>query len=370
MSTLERSGPINILYNTIKYIDRTMFNVKILTLSPEKSNSAIGDFSSLGIEVVSLNMSRIKGAILGSKHLVEYVKKYKPDIIHTHGYRADILSSKYLKKFNRCTTMHNYPFYDFVMTYGKYMGNLMARKQVRALKKIDRAIACSQTIKDEMVKHGLNTLVVQNGVDKELFKVVKNDDKNLIKKKLKLPLDKKIFISVGHLNMRKDPKTLIKGYLKSKAKDDGILLMLGSGPLIEECKEIAIANSEVLFLGHVNNVKEYLNGADYFISSSLAEGLPNSVLEALASSLPVCLSDIPSHNEILNINNNAGYCFKTEDIDDLTKKLNLLIEQDSEFLSAQAVSIIDNKLNAENMSKSYQSIYLDIIEKKFNKSDL
>ncbi len=361
VSTLERSGPINILYNIIKYIDRTNFEVKILTLSPEKDNSSIADFTKLGVCVSSLNISRIKGAISGSDLVVDYVEKYKPDIIHTHGYRADILSSRHLKKFKRCSTMHNYPFYDYVMTYGKYIGNLMALNQVRALKKIEITIACSKTIKSEMLNHGLNTLEVQNGVDRELFRVVSDCDKKLLRGKLDLPIDEKIFISVGHLNKRKDPRTLIKGYLNSKVKNNGILLMLGIGPLIEDCKIIAKDYPQIRFLGHVDNVMEYLNSADYFISSSCAEGLPNSVLEALASGLPVCLSDIPSHNEILNINNHAGYCFKTGDVVDLSEKLNHLSEQDKSFLSNQAVSIIDMKLNAKQMSNDYQNIYLELL---------
>ena len=57
------------------------------------------------------------------------------------------------------------------------------------------------------------------------------------------------------------------------------------------------------------DVLPYLQAVDYFISASSDEGLPNSVLEALATGLPVLLSDIPSHREILERTHNSGVFF-------------------------------------------------------------
>lgn len=59
-------------------------------------------------------------------------------------------------------------------------------------------------------------------------------------------------------------------------------------------------NEKVLFLGQKAPL-EYLQCADYTISASLSEGLPNSTLESLACGVPMILSDIDPHKEIMRV---------------------------------------------------------------------
>jgi len=73
------------------------------------------------------------------------------------------------------------------------------------------------------------------------------------------------------------------------------LVLLGGGPLLEEMKVLAgqlgIGQS-VLFAGHVSNVADYLRAADLFVLPSLQEGMPNTLLEAMACGLPVVATRI------------------------------------------------------------------------------
>ena len=67
VSTLQRSGPINIVYNIIEEIDRTKFAPILLCLSPESKNkiSALNEFRDLNVEIHSLELTRLKGFLLG-----------------------------------------------------------------------------------------------------------------------------------------------------------------------------------------------------------------------------------------------------------------------------------------------------------------
>ena len=107
----------------------------------------------------------------------------------------------------------------------------------------------------------------------------------------------------------------------------------------------------------------YLGASDYFISASLAEGLPNTVLEAMACGLPCVLSNIPPHEEIKEINKNSSILFETKNTEELTSKIKEITTKDYEQMSSAAKEIIYEHLNAEIMSKNYQKIYSKLLEK-------
>lgn len=357
VSTLRVCGPINQLFALVKHLDSQTFEPIILTLSPEPTSSALTRFQKLGVRVNSLKLSRLQGFLVGKSALKKFVADCHCDIIHTHGIRADIYAAKYLQKYKLITTIHNYPYHDYPMKYGKLFGSFMARQHLRALRKIDLPVACSNTISKMLEFHNLNSYVVQNGVDTTLYNPPTPKERLQLRQQLGLPLNPKIFIAVGALIERKQPETVIRGFITSEAKEREMLLIVGEGSLRNTCETISLTNSCIKFIGQVDNVADYLKAADYFISASLAEGLPISVMEALACGLPVCLSDIEPHREILYFNREAGITFPVGNSQALAKQLNKLIQTETKVLSRAALTITNEHLNAEKMSQKYQSIY-------------
>jgi glycosyltransferase involved in cell wall biosynthesis len=139
--------------------------------------------------------------------------------------------------------------------------------------------------------------------------------------------------------------------------------MLGEGPLREDCKASAreYPEAQIAFRGFVDNVREYLQASDFFISASLSEGLPNTVLEALASGLPVALSDIGPHREIIQAGR-VGVLFDTNSATALAEGINHLCEMDTDELSREARQVACGKFSAEKMSLGYQMLYKDILD--------
>ncbi len=365
VSTLKKSGPINVLYNIVKYIDRSKVQVNIITLSPETNNSLLMDFSKLGAKIYSLNYSRVKGVLLNYKGIDKLINEIDPDIIHSHGIRGDTICSR-LKDRLTFTTLHNFPYDDYPMRYGNIFGRLMANKHLKIISKLDFPISVSNSISEKYKNKGLKTLTIQNGVDKKIFLKATPEKKLKLRKQLNIPLNKNIFVSVGHLSKIKDPLTIIKAFKSSNINQDSVIIFLGDGELFEDCKKMARSEKAIIFAGRVKNVEKYLQAADYFISASTSEGLPNAVLEALSSGLPVCLSDIPSHKEILGICNKAGKVFKSQEPRDLIQKIEMLIAEDYTQLSDFAHQIVSHKLNAELMSMSYLQFYQEQLELRRN----
>ena len=107
-------------------------------------------------------------------------------------------------------------------------------------------------------------------------------------------LPRPISLHVGSLIPRKNCQFLIDSF--ANYRFPGTLIILGNGSQLQDLIKKNIPN--ILFLGNVCNVQDYLHLSDIFVSTSRSEGLPNSVLEAGVSGLPMVLSNISPHAEI------------------------------------------------------------------------
>lgn len=356
VSTLGRSGPTNQLYNIIKNLDINTFYPKILTLSPEPKDTMKKLFEDLGVEIETLGLGRIEGLFRIKKRVKKIVDEFNPHIIHTQGLRPDIIAANYLINYKRVNTLRNFPYDDYVMKFGKYKGSLMAYSHIKAIKKIPINIACSKSL-SRMFKEriGLNIDFIQNGVNRDYFRA-DNNSKTLLREKLNLNKEGKYFITVGSLIERKDPLTIIKAF---KEIQKAFLIVIGDGPLMSKCKEISSDN--VIFIGQTNKVRDYLCASDYFISSSLSEGLPNTVLEAMSCGLPVILSDIEQHREILENDTSAGLFFNCRNVNQLIEKIEEIETKNYKLMRQRCINLIDNYFNAKIMSKKYQELYKSMV---------
>jgi glycosyltransferase involved in cell wall biosynthesis len=364
VSTLKRSGPTNALYNLIKHIDYSDFEVYILTLSPEPGDSRRKEFLNLGVHLYSLNLSRIKGLFFAKKHIQSFLAEIKPHLIHTQGIRSDIISANLKMNIPQLSTIRNFPQYDYIMTYGRIIGSMMIFQHINALHKMSACIGVSNAVTENLRnKYNIsNVFCIQNGVDTDVFSPQTEFEKENLRQRLHLPLNTKIFISSGHLSELKNPMFLIniwKTYFNEN--NDAHLIFIGDGKLRKECEREARNFENIHVIGRVNNVVDYLRTSDYFISASYTEGFPNAVLEAMACGLPVLLSNIGPHKEILDTAYNAGFCYELDNKDSFNKSFNELLYSDRTTMSSTALKFVKEKANALIMAKNYQKIYQKLI---------
>lgn len=354
VSTLKKCGPINILYGIVAGLDRSKFDIYILCLSEEGKDSAVERFKALPLKIYHLNNSRLLGLFKNKRAVQKMVDKLDIDLSHSHGIRADHINSR-LKNVIRFNTIHNFPAEDYTLRYGKAKGMLMEIIHKRAIVKLDHPIACSKAISDKFNSiYGIATGFIQNGIDTNCF----FPDKKLkhpLKVELGLPPDKRIFIVSSALTRLKNPQIILEAF--NQILDPRVhLLFLGSGELLEPLAS-KNKNGAVDFKGKVQNVSDYLKASDYFVSASLTEGLPNSVLEALGTGLPALLSKIPSHIEI--VGHSYPYLFDPEDAADLHQKMEQVLDHDNRELISAMERKINSEFSAGTMSRKYASLYLD-----------
>jgi len=355
VSNLGRCGPTNQLLNIIRNLDSGVFKSTVITLSPEPKDSLKYKYDELGISVQSLGMSRFKGVFQSKKTLYQKINDISPSIIHTQGIRADSLLSKLKLKIPWVATSRNYPFDDYPMKFGLLKGKLMAYSHIAAMRKCNNIVACSKTIANVLTKHNIDAYPIQNGVHIETAKSMIN---NVDLSKYEAP----VFISVGSLIQRKNMGLLIEAFNLYSKNYKGSLLILGDGPE-KVALEQKVESKHIHIQGSVSNVRDYLLASDFFLSASLSEGLPNTVLEALASGLPALLSNIPSHEEIQAESSKCSNIFALEKgVDELLEKMISINHIFDNGASSSALNLAKTALSAEAMSKKYQTLYLSILK--------
>ena len=206
-------------------------------------------------------------------------------------------------------------------------------------KMFNKFISISKEITDFLVKSGVpleKIIQIPTGVDSENFKPLKSlKDKEGLRVSLGFPINKKIFLFVGRLVETKGINTLLEAWeMFEKDNNDVLLVMVGdvnknkgkistsSKPWIKETDDEKIENID--FLGFRNDVNRLMQISDIFVFPSLSEGLPNVVIEAMMSGLPVIASDIPGNSDLISHNIN-GILVPVKNAQLLSNAMNLLV---------------------------------------------
>ncbi|MBN2396210.1 MAG: glycosyltransferase [Candidatus Atribacteria bacterium] len=362
VSSLANEGPVNVMYNIIKHIDYNQFDVDIITLVPEKKHSRFKEFEMFNISIHQLAKSSSLGVFEMFLSLKRLLKLLEPQIIHSHCPRSLFLVGMLSKKYKRCYTAHIYPGIQQKALYGNLLGSIVVKLANLVMNwRIELPIACSKSVAQQfMDNQGWEIKAIQNGSSYEVCNTSEYDKKQ-IRRKLGLKEDFEYFIFVGRLSEEKQPEQIVKAFKSLNEVNIG-LLMLGDGPLME--KLLAYKDERISIEGFKTNVGEYLKASDYYISASDTEGLANTLLESMSNGLPMLLSNIPSHQEVVNgCVDEIGILFDNSDY----KLIIRGVEQIRKFNKVQVGFNIRkyyiNNFTANIMSEAYQAEYISLIKK-------
>jgi len=173
-------------------------------------------------------------------------------------------------------------------------------------------------------------------------------------------------VCISRLVDIKNPFSILGAFQKS-ADQTSCLVIIGDGflrdALITKSREVGLEN-QIEFTGLIPREKvfEYLLNADLFISASRGEGLPVSVLEAMACSCPVILSDIPPHREIV-----SGVDFipliKPDDIEGFARaftKFREMSVSERATIGQKCRKLVEERFSLPAMHAGYAELYAQI----------
>lgn len=160
---------------------------------------------------------------------------------------------------------------------------------------------------------GMNT----GRFEKELV----NEEKLKIRESLGIKKNDIVFSYIAELNKNKNQILLINTIKELKKEKDNIkLLLVGDGPLRNYYKEVIEKENlldNIKLLGKRNDINEILSITDIYLASSIREGLPVNIMEAMYKGLPIVANDNRGHRELIKngengfvISNNKEFCKK------------------------------------------------------------
>ncbi len=358
MTACKKSGPVQQMLSIIKYLDKDKFEAFLLTIYPEpQDGSSQLDKYLPYVRHYFAPTGKIDIMIGRTKRIKEALAEIRPDVIHSLGVFPDFAISR-LKKYPQIITLRNFIWDDYPAKFGKIQGTLLAKLHLYAMKHTTKTVACSKSLADiYKSRMNLDLDFIRNGVDVEQYTKPTPDEVAALRKELKLPEKTFIFVYSGQIISRKNQKFLLEVFRESFKTDEAFLLLLGDGADYEALHGEFGGIPNIDFRGNVDNVSQYLKACDAYVSTSKSEGMPNGVLEAMATGLPVVLSDIKQHQEIMEVNHEIGFMYGQGDKEDLAQKMHRIIDGNYKAMGEKAYQVAHEIFNARNMSHLYQEEY-------------
>ncbi len=150
------------------------------------------------------------------------------------------------------------------------------------------------------------------------------------REELGIPKDSIAVLSVGELNVNKNHETVLRAISKLDRKDIAYVIC-GKGGRKEYLENLAKElgmEDRLILAGYRTDVAEIYKCCDIFAFPSKREGLPVSVMEAMAAGLPCVVSDIRGNNDLVKENKN-GFLYRPLDVSGFAEGISAILESDA-----------------------------------------
>ncbi|WP_226667484.1 glycosyltransferase family 4 protein [Metabacillus litoralis] len=257
-------------------------------------------------------------------------------IIHCHTPMGGVLTRLAAKQTRKNGTKVLYTAHGFHFCKGAPLMNWLLYYPIE--KVLARYTDCLITINEEDYHRAITPRFMAKevehvhgvGVDTERFKPINEVDK--LKRRVTFGYNENDFLLfyAAEFNKNKNQKLLIKSLAKIKETvPNAKLLLAGEGVLQNSCRKLAIelgVENMVDFLGYRTDIVDILPMCDIAVASSLREGLPVNIMEAMACGLPVVATRNRGHNELI-VDQYNGWTIDPEKTYDMADKIILLANE-------------------------------------------
>ncbi len=257
--------------------------------------------------------------------LIRIIKCHNVTILHTHGYKSDIVGviAAKITGIRVVATAHGFVSVDSKLRFNEKLG-------IYFLRFAKRVICVSENIRSRLIASGLKSdklIIIPNAVDFGGFEKSSQRD---FRKEWNVSPEEVLIGSAGRFSPEKGHVNLVKAVsnfpenMKKRIK----IVIAGDGPqktAIANEAQVAGLHERLILPGFVDDMNSFYKSLDIFCLPSLTEGLPLTVLEAAASEKPIVASDVGSIGKLIQ-DGDDGLIVPPGDIDKLSTALAMLVE--------------------------------------------
>jgi len=331
-----------------------------------------------------------------TNRIISVVREFKPDIISLHNIHGGYFKTSLIKELSKYApvvwTLHDMWAFtanaaytlgddswkslkagphekDYFPQIGINTGSWLLKSKKLIYENSNLTIVCPSKwlyglAKQSPVFTNNSIHSIANGIDLELFRP---HNKNEVRNQLNIPIDAKVISFVAekiYQSQFKGGKNLIsilKG-INENATEKIHVIMIGEG---SDNELLNLKNLVIHSTGYVNSdglISKYLSASDIFIFPTLADNLPNTLIEACACGVPCVTFDIGGCGEIVE-NDFNGLLIKPFDVQKFVEKtLDLLENSEKQKVFSQNCLIkVSNEYSIQKMSRKYDELFQELL---------
>jgi len=351
-------GAEQVVVNILRHLDRRRFEPCVAMLAREFPEHDLS-----GIEVLNDSNPRCWAGLRGRLRLWKALRRRGTDIVHSHARTGDkiLLALAGPGSSKVVLTRHN-------ATPGRMRTGLGVRLADLA---VDAWVGVSPSVSDFIRSVGVpaaKVATIPNGIDVGRFGEIPEEVGPRVRAELGLRGDEFMCLAVGALRREKSYPMMIRCVAAARRSEPRLRLFIAGGGHGEAEVRRAIRETgqqdAVRLLGRRSDVPALLKACDLYLSSSLYEGLPLAVCEAMAASRPVVGTLVAGVRDVV-IDGQTGYLLPVEDEEGYARAI-LELAADPELrarMGAAGRARARERFSVQAMVRSYEQLYLTLVRR-------
>ena len=369
-------GPEKTILFSAKEVDRREFEMSIAYLKSKVDPDFDLDrrAANLGVQDFITIDERYKLDIGALRTLLGHLRERRIDILHCHCYKSDLyglILSRY-HKMKLVTTAHGplASWQYFWASKNWRVRYLYDQLDLRLLKYFNQVILVSDTMRPIVSRFGVSNdrlVWVKNAIDSQYFRRSGRAADEL-RSQWSIPKDAPVVGAVGRLNGEKDYPNFLEAARQLLARVPAAhFVIAGKGELDQELRRQAQQlgiDERVHFLGHFHDVRALYELMDVYVLSSTREGLPNTVLEAMAMETPIVSTDVDGVREAV-AGDSEAILVPARDSAALAGGIERMLGDEAlrRLLVANARRRIENDFSFARRMRTIESIYRKVMNR-------
>jgi glycosyltransferase involved in cell wall biosynthesis len=332
-----------------------------------------------GIEpIVIEEMQRnpnVKSDFLAYKKIKRIIEIEKPDIVHTHAFKAGLLGRRAAAKLKVPIIIHTYHGHVF-HSYFNSLKTSVVKGIEKALAKRSTAIVTisdiqkKEIVDDHRITSDKKAHVIPLGFDLEKFRTDKATKRKQTRESFNISEDEVAIAIVGRLAPIKDHDFFLEAIEKIASSSDLKIkvFIVGDGSerarIAAKVEKINKKFGEIILLtSWILDIASFNQGMDIICLTSKNEGTPVSLIEAQAGGLPVVTTDVGGIRDVVQ-DGVTGFITSKGDIETYTEKLRLLVKEDKmrKDFGKRGEAFIFGKFHYSRLVDDMRDLYLKLLD--------
>lgn len=290
------------------------------------------------------------------------LKEIQPDVVHCHSSKAGLAGRIAAKICNVPKIVYSPHAYFFL----KYKEHSFKRRMFILAEKILSRLFTDKTITTSMgedtvfekfkIDKNSKKVLIEHGIEKPNVSFIDRENE---RKKFKIEKNKIFIGAMARFEEQKDPVGTFNIMKEVSKKNDNIkCIFWGNGSNLEKVKQLNREDNIIILPGETQTPDLALNSLDIYLTASLYEGLPYTLIESLALGLPIVASNVEGNRDCVYEGKN-GVLFEAKKYEEAVNKILKMVE-DNKYIEygKKSLEIFNKRFSIEQMIEKYKKIYI------------